>query len=165
VLEIYAPVRETGTNRIIALAETYQVIPTLSDALEGARLGNWIVVALVTFAMIGLQFIIVRNGSRTIQRQRAALSDRVAELSRLLRENTVLRQRAADANRRVTEMNERYLRQVGADLHDGPVQLLAMAVLRLDSLSAVLKELDKAAAEEANEDISVIREALVDSLN
>jgi signal transduction histidine kinase len=165
VLEIYAPVRETGTNRIIALAETYQVIPTLSEELEGARLGNWIVVALVTFAMIGLQFIIVRNGSRTIQRQRAALSDRIAELSRLLRENTVLRQRAADANRRVTEMNERYLRQVGSDLHDGPVQLLAMAVLRLDALSAVLAGLDKTAAEEANEDISVIREALVDSLN
>lgn len=165
VLEVYAPVRETGTNRIIALAETYQVIPTLSDELEGARLGNWFVVAAVTFAMIGLQFIIVRQGSRTIQRQRTALKDRIAELSRLLKENTALRERASEANRRVTEMNERYLRQVGADLHDGPVQLMAMAVLRLDALSAALSEVDTAIAEEANEDIAVIREALLDSLN
>jgi signal transduction histidine kinase len=165
VLEVYAPVRETGSSRIIALAETYQVLPTLSSELEGARLGNWIVVALVTSMMLALQFVIVRDGSRVIQRQRTALKDRIAQLSRLLKENTALRQRAAQANRRVTEMNERTLRQIGADLHDGPVQLMAMAVLRLDSLSSVVAGADNAIVEEASEDISIIREALLDSLD
>lgn len=164
VLEVYAPIRETGTNRIIALAETYEISPTLPNELASARLGSWLVVSAVTLAMLALQILIVQKGSRTIDEQRVSLKDRIAELSRLLAENDSLRQRANDANRRVTEMNERYLRKIGADLHDGPVQLLGMAVLRLDSLNDIVSGAEKAIAEEANEDIEALRDALSDSL-
>jgi signal transduction histidine kinase len=37
------------------------------------------------------------------------------------------------ASQRATALNEQYLRRIGADLHDGPAQLLALAALRLDS--------------------------------
>jgi signal transduction histidine kinase len=118
----------------------------------------------VTMAMLALQIIIVGKGSRTITQQRSSLRERIADLSRLLGENDTLRQRANDANRRVAEMNERDLRRIGADLHDGPVQLLGMAVLRLDSLSDIVSAADKAVVEEAREDLEVLSDALRDSL-
>ena len=165
ILEIYTPVRETGTQRIIALAETYQIAPALPDELAKARIGSWMLVAMVTLSMLFLQSIIVHRGSRTIHEQRASLNERIAELSRLLGENDTLRQRANQANSRVTEMNERCLRRIGADLHDGPVQLLGTAVLRLDALSDVVATADQSIVDEASEDISVMREALFDTLN
>lgn len=165
ILEIYAPIRETGTKRIIALAETYEITPTLPGELASARVGSWLVVGAVTIGMLALQIIIVGKGSRTITRQRHLLRERIADLSRLLGENDTLRQRANDANRRVTEMTERNLRRIGADLHDGPVQLLGMAVLRLDSLGDIVSAAEKAIVEEAAEDLEVLRDALKDSLD
>ncbi len=77
--------------------------------------------------------IIVLRGSRTIDSQRRALNDRIDELSALLRQNEALRARVQRATQRATSLNESYLRRIGADLHDGPAQLVAYASLRLDS--------------------------------
>jgi len=65
--------------------------------------------------------------------QRAALENQVADLSRLLRQNEDLRLRVQRASSRSAALNERYLKRVSADLHDGPAQLLAFASLRLGS--------------------------------
>ena len=164
VLEIYAPVRETGTSRIIALAETYQMAPALADDIAKARIGSWMIVAIVTLSMLLLQSLIVRKGARTIREQRASLNRQITELSHLLQENDTLRQRASQANSRVAEMNERFLRRIGADLHDGPVQLIGTTILRLDALAGVVAAAGKSVADDASEDISVMREALADTL-
>ena len=68
-----------------------------------------------------------------IDAQSQALKERVSELSGLLTQNRQLRLRVQRASQRVTALNERYLRRIGADLHDGPAQLVALAALRLDS--------------------------------
>ena len=164
ILEIYAPVRETGTSRIIALAETYQMAPALPDEIAKARVGSWMIVGFVTLSMLFLQSMIVRKGSRTIREQRESLAQQITELSRLLRENDALRQRANQANSRVAEMNERFLRRIGADLHDGPVQLIGTTILRLDALSDAVANAGKSVADDASEDISVMREALLDTM-
>jgi signal transduction histidine kinase len=44
-----------------------------------------------------------------------------------------LRARVQRATQRAAALNESYLRRIGADLHDGPAQLIAYASLRLDS--------------------------------
>ena len=56
----------------------------------------------------------------------------MAELTRLLDENRRLRAHAHSASARASENNEGYLRRLGADLHDGPGQLISLALLRLD---------------------------------
>jgi signal transduction histidine kinase len=76
---------------------------------------------------------IVLRGSHTIQTQRSALEAKVAELQALLSQNSLLRQRVQRASRRAAALNERYLRRIGADLHDGPAQLVALAALRMES--------------------------------
>lgn len=164
VLEIYAPVHQLGTDNIIALAETYQSAPGLEEELLAARRGSWLLVSCATLLIQLLQIVIVGKGSRIIQRQRSNLSERIGHLSELLAENRMLRQRASEASRRVTEMTELKMRQVGADLHDGPVQLLSAAVLRLDTLNETIASADKVIAAEASEDIAILREVLRDTL-
>jgi signal transduction histidine kinase len=164
ILEIYVPVQLSGGSEVIALAETYHLAPSLPDELAQARIGTWLVLGATTLCMLLLQFAVVRKGSRTIEGQRAALDERINQLSRLLQENESLRHRANHANRRVMEVTEQYQRRIGSDLHDGPVQILSSAVLRADALSQALAGCDQAIAEEASEDIALLREALHETL-
>jgi signal transduction histidine kinase len=134
LLEIYAPIRELGSDRIIAVAEFCQRANQLSLELRNDRLRSSIVVALVTLAMLSVLFLIVRRGSRTIESQQQALHDRISQLSGLLAQNESLRKRIDELYVRSAETHESFLRRVGSELHDGPAQLIALALLRLDAL-------------------------------
>lgn len=132
LVEIYSPIREPWSGRVIAVAEFYEVATELANDLEAARLRSWLVVAMVAVVMLCLQFGIVLRGSLLITHQKKTLERRVNELSELLRQNEVLRRRARAASGRAALVNERFLRRISADLHDGPAQLLALALLRLN---------------------------------
>ena len=133
LLEIYSPIREPWTGEVVAVSEFYEVASDVTARLAAARRASWLLVAGVAAATVGLLAGIVFKGSRTIDRQRRALTDRVAQLSRLSEQNSTLRQRVQNASRRAAAINERYLRRIGADIHDGPAQLVAYAALRLES--------------------------------
>jgi signal transduction histidine kinase len=104
--------------------------------------------------MVGTLFMIVADGSRTITVQRLMLIQRIADLCSLLRQNTLLRDRIERAARDATEDHERFLRRIGADLHDGPAQLIGLALLRIDALPAAA----------AGEDAALVRGVLADAL-
>jgi signal transduction histidine kinase len=133
LFEIYNPVREPWSGEVVAVSEFYEIADDFQAALNAALWQSWLVVAGATAAGLALLSGIVFRGSRTIQTQRAALEAKVAELQTLLSQNSSLRQRVQRASRRATAINERYLRRIGADLHDGPAQLVALAALRMDS--------------------------------
>lgn len=135
LLEIYSPIREAYSGKIIAVAEFYEVATGLENDLRQARLDSWLVVGIVGALMFMLLFGIVSGGSRTIDRQRSTLEVRVNELARLLAQNRDLRLRVEQASGRSAAMNERNLRRLSAELHDGPTQLLALAALRLDGIA------------------------------
>ncbi len=155
-LEIYSPIREKFTGRVIAVAEFYLKAELFEQVLFQAKLQSWLLVGLVTIVMLSLLFVIVHSGSRTIERQKLVLKKRVFELSDL-------RNRLKNASRRTTELNERFLRQIGADLHDGPAQLLGLALLRLDSLKSFFSA-ETQIAEAEKDDMKIIKTALDDAL-
>ncbi|MCO6050470.1 histidine kinase [Mesorhizobium sp. RP14(2022)] len=135
LLEIYSPIRKAWTGEVIAVVEFYENGTDLKQALTRAR---WQTGGIVggAAALIGLAlFGIVRQASGTIEQQRAALKDRIAEAERFAEQNRLLRLRVERASARGTELNERYLRRISADLHDGPAQLIGLAALRLDGLA------------------------------
>jgi len=134
LLEIYSPIREPWSGDIIAVAEFYEDGHDLRTELTRARVQSWLVVGVVTLAMLALLFGIVARGSRLITSQRAALNEKVETLSKLLDQNQALRRRIDQATHRTADLNERYLRRISAELHDGPAQLLAFASLRLGSI-------------------------------
>ena len=133
LIEIYNPIRAPWTGEVVAVSEFYEVATDIEAQLRAARWKSWLVVAGVILATMALLAGIVFRGSKVIQLQRRTLEARVAELSKLLAQNRLLRDRVQKASQRTTSLNERYLRRIGADLHDGPAQHVAFAALRIDS--------------------------------
>jgi len=88
----------------------------------------------------------------------------VSEVSRAHKEKDEFRLRLGSASRRVSDMNELHMRRVGTELFSGPVQHVAVALLKLDSLRALLAKVDL--INNANsEDVDAIRRALNEALH
>ena len=156
LLEIYSPIRAKGTGEIIAIAEFYEKATQLEADLIKARLASWAAVALVMAAIWASLFAIVLRGSRTIDRQFEALSDMAAR-------NVSLRLKVQSAAGRFSALNDQALRRIGADLHDGPAQLMGFAALRLDALRKVVPK--DAARAEIDQIEAAIRDAIKDIRN
>jgi signal transduction histidine kinase len=131
LMEIYAPLYNRNTGKVIAVGEFYLRADQLKTDLRNKVLQSWLIVGLLTLAMVASLSGIVLGASRTIDRQRASLRDRVSELSDLLADNQRLSHRIERANRTAADLNDRFLSQIGADLHDGPAQLLSFVLMRL----------------------------------
>jgi signal transduction histidine kinase len=131
LLQMYIPVRQSDSERIIAVAEFYQLPNEIDQEVGTAQLQSWLAVGGGVAIVYLFLFGIVRGGSRTIQRQQVALTEQVAELQDLLDQNEQLRDRVRRAAERNTTLSERQLRRISSDLHDGPGQTLALASLRL----------------------------------
>ncbi len=127
LLEIYAPIRDKMTGRVIAVAEFYEVATQLRLDIVQARRLAWGTVGAAVLLIGGTLFAIVLRGSRTIDRQLAAMKE-------MANRNLTLRLRVQGAAARSSAVNDQSLRRIGADLHDGPAQLMAFAALRLDAL-------------------------------
>ena len=130
LLEIYIPLRERGSDRIFAVGEFYENAVDLKAIIQRDRIMSWLIVGAVTLSMLAALSAIVRQGSITIEQQRSALEQRIGELTNLLTENERLRSRVRSASARATRSNEDYLQRLGADLHDGPAQLISLALLQ-----------------------------------
>jgi signal transduction histidine kinase len=105
---------------------------------------------------------VVKRGSDTIVRQEVALSQQVDELTGLLEQNAELSERVHLAAERTTTLNERSMRRVSADLHDGPGQMLSLALLRLDALQTRAGRGDAPTPDEMSEVEEMLREAMTD---
>lgn len=134
LIETYIPVRANGTDRVIAVAEFYLTAESLMAQIRGAQQQSWLVVAIATMTMYSLLNGLFARGSRTIARQQGQLQLSVDNLSALLAENQALQHQLQEAAARASEINEQLLHRIGRDLHDGPAQDLALALLRLDEI-------------------------------
>ncbi|MCC6890672.1 MAG: hypothetical protein IT536_19280 [Hyphomicrobiales bacterium] len=130
----YYPLREAGTNRIIAVAELHEP----AERFTGAVTWRTDTLAMVGFALFAA-FALLASFAYRLFEQRNAWSARAAELSRLLIENFEFQKTLRQASVETAHNNERTLRQIGADLHDGPAQLVGLALLRLDNVKAALQ--------------------------
>jgi signal transduction histidine kinase len=142
--EIFAPVYKNGTGKIIAVAEFYRT----ADELFGARTvpNVWFVVGGSALGMFIFLFAIVHRGSVKIEQQRLMLKRRLREQARLRRTNTQLEKKMRDALTQAARIDELIQRRLGAELHDGPAQLIALVLLRLDEIRNTLEEPSTSAA-------------------
>jgi signal transduction histidine kinase len=168
LLEIYVPIRQEHSDRIIAVAEFYERADKLKRDIFIAKLEGWLIIGAIAVCAVSALFGIVGRASSTIERQRRALQDKITELQALLAQNQELRTRVERSSQRALEINEQHLRRLGAELHDGPAQLLGLALLRIDSLdrTSAAKQNGKANTIAGNgNDVDTIRTALRDALN
>ncbi|MGO4313835.1 sensor histidine kinase [Pseudomonas sp. KB_15] len=149
--EIFAPLREAGTGKIIAIGEFYETAEALQREINNVRKKVWAIVGTATMAMLLLLFFIVRRGDKIIKQQ-------MDEQARLHSNNAALQHKVTTANREFSRINELTLRRIGADLHDGPAQLLSLILLRLE-------ELEDSQGASDGEVLEMIRRAGEDALN
>ena len=160
LIEIYLPVRASGSSRIIAVAELYQLPDELEAEVNTDRLIAWGLVAGATVLAYLALVRVVRQGSATIVRQEGELRQQVRELSTLLDQNATLHGRIRKAAARSTALTELERRRIGSDLHDGPSQTLAFAMLRLDAVEGRLE----AVGQPDDADLGAVRGALQEAL-
>lgn len=160
LLEIYMPVRASRSSLIIAVAEFYQNPDDLEGEVNHDRLVAWgLVAAAALLAYLALARV-VNQGSKKIISQDSELRERVRQLSALLDQNAGLHDRLRRAAERTTELNELERRRIGSDLHDGPTQTLAFAMLRLDAVETNLEKTGQG----GEKDLVSVRGALADAL-
>lgn len=95
-----------------------------------------------------------RRGIQTIEKQEEKLNRQIKRLSEMLTLNKSMQSSIKSASSRAVELNEQFLRRVGADLHDGPAQSIGYAVLRLDQVSRTLE------SKELGQEFHAVKEAL-----
>ena len=134
LLETYSPVRLSGTNEVIAVAEFYQTVDALNREIVAAQRRSWLVVGLCTLVIYLLLAGFVRGASDTIEQQQETLNDQISRLTELLAQNQELHERVRRAAGSVVTLNERFLRRIGSELHDGPSQDMGLVLLKLDAL-------------------------------
>lgn len=161
LIETYAPVRVEGSGRVVAVAEFYQLPDELLRDIRSAQSTSWVIVGIATIVMYLMLAGIVRRASSTITAQRLKLQRNVTELSETLDENRRLHERTRRAAERTTALNERYLHRISADLHDGPAQDIALALLRMESVTT---EGDAAGSSNRHEELGAVRIALDSAL-
>lgn len=160
LLELYLPVRASGSDKVIAVAEFYQLPDELEAEVNRDRLIAWALVAAATFLAYLALVRVVRQGSETILRQQDELRGQVDDLSKLLDQNDRLSQRIRHAAARTTALTELERRRIGSDLHDGPSQSLAFALLRLDVVETRLEH----AEQRDDPDLHAVRLAMNEAL-
>jgi signal transduction histidine kinase len=162
LLEIYSPLHQPGTGKVIGAVEFYERAETLANSISLAKFNSWRNVALSSLVSFFLLFGIVLGGSRTITKQQLQLESRVGQLTNLLTRNRELGARIHEASNRATELNEQFLRRIRSDLHDGPAQGIGFALV---SFEALQKELDeKKLGKESANILGKVRGSLEDSL-
>lgn len=133
LIEIYAPLHSALSGEIVAIGEYYEHAAWLAEDLERTRLFTWAVVGATTAAMIGILYLLVMRSSAIIASQRQQLDQRIAEADLMASQNEGLRAIADKARLDASEANEQLLGRIGADLHDGPIQMLSLLTLRLSA--------------------------------
>ncbi len=160
LLQIFNPVLQPWSGEVVAVSEFHEAATEFQSDLRQALGRSWLAVVLMTLGFFLALSTIVLRGSRTIDEQSRALKDRVGQLSEALAQNRSLRLRVERASQRAAALNEQYLRRIGADLHDGPAQLLAYAALRLDSAAVT----DSPAGPKREREIMAIKSSLDDAM-
>lgn len=148
LLETYSPITKDSTSQIIGVVEFYQTVDTLDREILKARQSSWLVLGAAFLMVYLVLSIFVQRTSNTISHQDSELKNQVNRLTDLLAQNADLHNRAALATSRSAALNERFLRRIGAELHDGPAQDLGYALLRLDGVLAQAEKLPDAALRE-----------------
>lgn len=133
-IEIYVPLYATGSTEVTAVGEFHQEASLLQAAVSESYRRSWMEVGLVGLSMVAALYVVVLRGSRTITRQQTALQRAARQSEESARQNEELRIASDKTRLQAAEVNEQLLGRVGADLHDGPIQVLSMLNFKLTHL-------------------------------
>ena len=133
-----------------------------SDHIERAKryaLFVFAIALLMNLISFGVLYRRFKSNVVTIKRKSKEVTAQVGSLSDLLDSNKDVQRTMKTASSRAVELNEQFLRRTGADLHDGPAQLIGYAMLRINEIS------NKEAVRSLSHEFHAVKEALETSLD
>ncbi len=133
LVETYAPVRSTN-GEIMGVVEFYQLPDDLVAAIRDSQRTGWAIVGTSTVVMYALLVGLVTGASRTITRQNRSLKAAFDQQITLEQRIRALNQRLRRAAGAKAQTDEQVLQRITQDLHDGPAQDLALALLRFEEV-------------------------------
>jgi signal transduction histidine kinase len=163
LLEIYVPIRSSTDGRVFAVAEFYLSVSKLKQDIRAAQQRSWGLVALSTLAVYLLLYNLVRRANNTIIVQQRDLHHQLQQLHTVLDENDRMREQLREAGVSTTALNEEFLLRIAADLHDGPAQTIAFALMRFDEFASTCHGCLSSQGE-ATQELGSIQNALQSSL-
>lgn len=131
LIEIYAPIYNLKTRNIIAIGEFYEFDRFLQNEISNVKHATWFLIFNVAIIIIVLLHVIARKTSKTVNMQQELLESNFARAAALAKRNNALRRAADRARLNAAVLNETYLASIGADIHDGPIQILSLMMLKL----------------------------------
>ncbi|MEO7223953.1 MAG: hypothetical protein ABIY37_15915 [Devosia sp.] len=143
VIRIVTPIMRPDNSTAIVVASMYFGARALLDIESRIRAYVWAAVALIGIGVIIALFANVNRTSRLITGQRSMLARSAAEWRRLAKENNSLHVASEQLRLDANSANESLLVRVGSDIHDGPVQVLALLILKLSATDIPRQELDE----------------------
>ncbi len=164
LIEIYAPIYKKESRTIIAIGEFYEYDKFLKNEIREVRHGTFFLIFSVGVIIILFINIMVSKASKAIGDQQELLESNFARAAELAKRNNVLRRAADRARLNATVLNETYLARIGADIHDGPIQVLSLMMLKLPEAKANAAQPDRL-GKLRNELEPLIQQALIDLRN
>ena len=163
LLEVYVPIRSGVHGNIIAVAEFYLSMDNLKKEIRVAQQRSWALVVFANLAIYLFLYSLVHRANNTIQEQQRDLRNQLDQLRAALEENDQMRERLREAGVGTTTLNEEFLLRIAADLHDGPAQTIAFALMRFDEFAATCPDCAMTSGNSAKE-FQSIKSALQSSL-
>lgn len=142
LLAVYAPVRQSGTSKIIAVAETTHLAVNLSREIETAQRTAYVAIAGSGISLILLVFRIIAMAGARVR----TLADKRTGGAPDVREVCV-------ASSKALEYADRKLCDIRSQLHAGALQQLSLILLRLDTIG-------EGTAQAFRKDTACLRESL-----
>jgi signal transduction histidine kinase len=118
-------------TEVRAVAEFYHSMDNIDADIRQAQGQSWVAITLGALLLYSGLYALVHRASRTISGQQSDLQSQLKTVcSGLLDDNRSMNQRLQQAGAQTAALSELSLRRIAADLHDGPAQDLAFALLR-----------------------------------
>ena len=164
LLQINVPIYTLAHDKIVGVAEFYLSVSNLKQEIHAAQQRSWVLVGFSALAIYFLLFSLVRRANNTIQGQELDLFRQLEQLRAALDENSQMREQLRNAGVSTTTLNEEFLIRIAADLHDGPAQTLAFALMRFDEFATLCGGCSSS-PENVEQDLQSIKIALKSSLS
>lgn len=161
LLEIYVPIRQTGTHRIIAVAEFYQTSDTIEAEIAQTQRKSWLAIGSgmgIVYLALSLFFQWTRS---QIRQREIALRNQVAQLKELIAQNDELDLRIRRARANAATLNERLLLRISAELDRHATQKLNASLTFLHDFVEVSRACPLANQNNScNENLPIIQSSL-----
>jgi signal transduction histidine kinase len=120
-IEIYAPIYDRTNQKLIAVGEIYQDAQALLGERQQFERKVWAVFGLAAIGFLVMMLL--------VEHQHRQLITAVRHQQQIARHNKELKESTETAWRNSSQSNEVLLNQLGAELHDGPIQMLTLLSL------------------------------------